>query len=60
MKIQETKVRFTVEKVIRFGMLFGYKVYDNKENKNTVYDEYQEHEKGKAESKAELMNALYR
>lgn len=50
--------RYTVEKVIKFGMLFGYKIYDNKENKSTVYDDYQEHEFYKAESKAELMNAL--
>jgi hypothetical protein len=51
------KVRYTISEVIKFGMLFGYVVYDNKENKKTPY-EYSEDEKWRAESKAELLNAI--
>jgi hypothetical protein len=49
--------RYTVKEVIKFGMLFGYFVFDTKENKKTIY-EYDEHEKWRAESKCELLNAL--
>lgn len=30
--------RFIVKKVVRFGMLFGYVVYDTIEKKNTPYE----------------------
>jgi predicted negative regulator of RcsB-dependent stress response len=51
--------RFIVQPIIKFGMLFGYRVYDNLEKKSTVYDEYNEDEEWSAKSKAGLMNALY-
>jgi|LakMenE01Jun11ns_1017448.scaffolds.fasta_scaffold8040271_2 hypothetical protein len=51
--------RFIVLPVVKFGMLFGYRVYDNTEKKSTVFDEYNEDEEWKAKSKADLMNALY-
>lgn len=51
------KARFEVKEIIKFGMLFGYVVYDNQNNKKTVF-EYDEDDKYKAESRAELMNAL--
>lgn len=49
--------RFIVKKVVKFGMLFGYVVFDTVENKNTVFS-YDEDELYKAKSKAELKNAL--
>lgn len=49
--------RFIVKEVVKFGMLFGYVVYDTVEKKNTCY-EYDEHDKFRAESKANLKNAL--
>jgi hypothetical protein len=49
--------RFIVKEVIKFGMLFGYVVYDTFEKKSTCY-EYDEHDKFRAESKAALKNAL--
>ena len=39
-------------------MLFGYRVYDKLKNE-TVYDDYDEDEKWRAESKAGKLNALY-
>jgi hypothetical protein len=51
--------RFIVRPIIKFGMLFGYRVYDNLEKKSTVYDEYNEDEEWRAKSKADMMNALY-
>ena len=55
MKVQEE--RFTVKQIVKFGMLFGYRVYDNLNKKSTVY-EYEEDEKYRADSKCELLNAL--
>jgi hypothetical protein len=52
-----TEMRFKVKEVIKFGMLFGYIVFDTKENKKTPF-EYDEDEKWRAESKCELLNAL--
>jgi hypothetical protein len=49
--------RFIVKEVIKFGMLFGYVVFDTLENKKTAF-EFDEDEKYKAESKAALKNAL--
>ena len=51
--------RFIVKKVVRFGMLFGYVVYDTIEKKNTPY-EYDEHDFHRAQSKAALKSALSR
>jgi hypothetical protein len=50
--------RFIVKPVIKFGMLFGYKVYDTQKQQSTVYDDYNEDEEWRAKSKADLMNAL--
>ena len=50
--------RFVVKELVRFGMLFGYVVFDTKEKVNLPY-EFDEEEKHKAELKAELKNALY-
>jgi len=56
---QEQKTeRFVVKRVIKFNMLFGYKVYDNQKQKSTVYDDYSEDEEWRAQSKADLLNAL--
>ena len=49
--------RFVVEPVVKFGMLYGYVVYDTQEKKNTVYS-YDEDEFYKAQSRAELSNSL--
>ena len=49
--------RFIVKEVIKFGMLFGYVVFDTGENKKTAF-EYDEDEFYKAQSRAELSNAL--
>lgn len=49
--------RYTVEEIHKHGMLFGYKVFDNKEGKYLPY-EYGDDEKDKAETRAELSNAL--
>ena len=53
-----TAQRFIVKEVYKFGMLFGYKIYDTIENINLPFD-FDEDEKEKAETKAELKNALY-
>ena len=50
--------RFIVKPVIKFSMLFGYKVYDTQKQQSTVYDDYNEDEEWRAKSKADLMNAL--
>lgn len=56
LKVMKTE-RFIVKEVIKFGMLFGYVVFDTVENKKTAF-EYDEHEFYKAQSRAELSNAL--
>ncbi len=48
--------RYVVKEIVKFGMLFGYAVYDTKEGKKTPY-EYDEDDKWRAESKCELLNA---
>lgn len=53
-----TTERFIVKEVYKFGMLFGYRVFDTLENVNLPFD-FDEDEKEKAETKAELKNALY-
>jgi len=56
---QEQKTeRFVVKRVIKFNMLFGYKVYDTQKQQSTVYDDYSEDEEWRAQSKADLLNAL--
>ncbi len=50
-------MRYIVKEVIKFGMLVGYRVYDTKEGIDLPYD-FEEDEKGRAETKAELQNAL--
>jgi hypothetical protein len=50
--------RFIVQEVYKFGMLFGYKVYDTIEKVNLPFD-FDEEQKEEAETKAELKNALY-
>jgi|LakMenEpi03Aug12_release.lakeMendotaPanAssembly.Ray.scaffolds.fasta_scaffold5127240_1 hypothetical protein len=55
--IIKTTERFIVKEVVKFGMLFGYVVYDTVEKKNTPY-EYDEHDFHKAKSKADLKSAL--
>jgi hypothetical protein len=49
--------RYTVKESVKFGMLFGYKIYDNKEKEFTPY-EFDEEEKYRADSRCELLNAL--
>jgi hypothetical protein len=49
--------RFIVKQVVKFGMLFGYVVFDTVEKKNTPY-EYDEQDFYRAQSKAALKNAL--
>jgi hypothetical protein len=52
-----TEKRYTVKESVKFGMLFGYKIYDNVEKVFTVH-EFDEDEKYRADSKCELLNAL--
>jgi len=49
--------RFIVKEMIKFGMVFGYRVYDTKEKRYLPFD-FDEDEKQQAETKAELKNAL--
>lgn len=51
--------RFIVLPVVKFGLLFGYRVYDRLKKETTVYDDYTEDEEWRAKSKADMMNALY-
>lgn len=56
---QEQKTeRFVVKPIIKFNMLFGYRVWDNKKQKSTIYDHYDDEEQWRAQSKADLLNAL--
>lgn len=50
--------RFIVKEVYKFGMLFGYKVFDTIEKADLPFD-FNEDEEEKAKTKAELKNALY-
>lgn len=56
MKTIETP-RFEVKTKVKFGMVCGYYVYDNKEKKSLGF-EYDEEELYKAQSRVELSNAL--
>lgn len=49
--------RYTVEAIHKFGMLIGYKIFDNRERKYLPY-EYDDDQKDKAATRAELSNAL--
>lgn len=49
------KDRFVVEPITKFGMLFGYVVYDTKLKVKTDW-EYDEKELGRAEAKARLLS----
>ena len=49
--------RFIVKTRVKFGMIFGYVVYDTIEKVNLPF-EFDEDEKYKAQSKADLKNAL--
>lgn len=51
--------RYIVKPKVKFGMLFGYVVYDTFEKKSTVF-EYDTDELYKAETRAELMNSFKR
>jgi hypothetical protein len=51
--------RYQIKDVVKFGMLFGYKIVDTKDFNETVY-EYGEHELSKAQSRVNLMNLLDR
>jgi hypothetical protein len=50
--------RFIVKPKIKFGLIVGYVVYDTIEKTNLPY-EFDEEEKVKAQSRADLSNALY-
>lgn len=52
-----TKERFIVKKRIKFGMLFGFYIYDTIERKDIGF-EFDEEEEYLAKSKCELKNAL--
>jgi hypothetical protein len=56
MKTTETP-RFEVKTKVKFGMICGYYVYDNQEKKSLAFD-FDEDELYKAQSRAELSNAL--
>lgn len=53
----KTNERYIVKSKIKFGMVFGYVVYDTIEKKNLPF-EFNEDEEWKAKSRAELSNAL--
>lgn len=50
--------RFVVKPRIKFGMIYGYLVYDTFEKRNLPY-EFNEEEEWKAKRRAELSNALW-
>lgn len=54
-KKEEKNERFVVRKNVRFGMLFGYYVYDTKEQRETAY-EYGEDDLDKAITRASILN----
>lgn len=49
--------RFLVKKVIRFNLIFGYKLYDTQTCKYLPYH-FEENEEYLAKSKCELKNAF--
>jgi hypothetical protein len=53
-----TTEKFQIKQIVKFGMLFGYKIINTKDqNQDTGY-EYSENELHKAQSRVELMNLL--
>ena len=50
--------RYQIIEVIKFGMLFGYKIVDVKAKDNEAIYEYGETELLRAKSKVNLMNLL--
>ena len=55
--METTTKRFIVKEIYKFGMLYGYRVFDTIENINLPF-EFDEDEKYKAETRCELSNAL--
>jgi len=55
-KKEEKDERFVVKKNVKFGMLFGYYVYDTNKKQATPY-EYDEDDLDKAITRANIMNA---
>lgn len=55
----ESNKRFIVKEVIKFGLLFGYIIFDTKNKKVLPYD-FSDNEKYLADSKCELQNILYK
>lgn len=49
--------RFEVRQLIKFGLLMGYYIWDNKEQKALPYD-FDEDEEDRANTKCELVNLL--
>lgn len=49
--------RYEVKKIVKFGLMCGYKIWDNKESKFLPWH-FEEHEEYLAESKCKLKNAL--
>lgn len=54
-----TQTRFIVKEVVKFGLLFGYVVFDTKNDRELPF-EFSEDEKYLAESKCELQNIIYK
>lgn len=53
----KTNERFIVLEIIKFGMLFGYTIYDRIEKEELPY-QFNEDEYQKAKSKCDLKNVL--
>ncbi len=53
----QVKRRYQLHEEIKFGMLFGYKIWDRQKEHYLPYD-FSEDEKGKALTKMELKEAL--
>lgn len=49
--------RYEVKKIVKFGLMCGYKIWDNKESKFLPWH-FEEHEEYLAESRCKLKNAL--
>lgn len=49
--------RFEVRKIVKFGLMCGFKIYDTKTNKFLPWH-FEEHEEYLADSKCDLKNAL--
>jgi hypothetical protein len=57
MKKEEKNERYVVMKNVRFGMLFGYYIWDNEKQRETAY-EYGEDDLDKAITRASILNQL--